>query len=142
MALHAVPQLMPAGLLVTLPVPAPCLVTVSRCGDAVLDSEKLAAAVRACDMDTTQVGREPAQEPLQPANVEPAAGVAVSVTEVPVVKLALQLVPQLIPAGVLVTVPPPVPWRSTVSVWVVLVTALKVAVIDRACESVTVQVKE
>jgi len=52
----------------------------------------------------------PAQPPpLQPVNVEPAAGVAVRVTAVPLVKAAAHVVPQVIPAGALVTVPVPAP---------------------------------
>ncbi len=51
----------------------------------------------------------PVQAPDQPANLEFAFGAAVRVTMVPLVKLALHVVPQLIPAGLLVIVPPPVP---------------------------------
>src|SRR6267378_2417602 len=47
--------------------------------------------------------------PLQPAKVEPAAGVAVKVTAVPTVNEAEQAAPQEIPEGALVTVPLPVP---------------------------------
>jgi hypothetical protein len=47
---------------------------------------------------------------------EPALGVAVSVTTVPLTKSAAHVAPQLIPAGLLVTVPAPVPARLTVSV--------------------------
>ena len=57
--------------------------------------------------------------PDQPVNVDPAAGVAVRATDWPKPKLAeslLQLVPQLIPAGLLVTVPEPVPALDTVRV--------------------------
>ncbi len=51
--------------------------------------------------------------PLQPAKVEPDAGVAVKVTTVPLVKVDEQVVPQVIAAGELVTVPPPVPASIT-----------------------------
>jgi len=49
----------------------------------------------------------PVQAPLQPAELDPAAGVEVKVTCVPLAKLALQVAPQLIPGGELVTVPLP-----------------------------------
>ena len=54
--------------------------------------------------------------PLQPVNVEPEFGVAAKVTIVPSWKLPLQVAPQLIPAGVDVTVPEPVPTGETVTV--------------------------
>src|SRR6266446_2899338 len=54
-------------------------------------------------------------QPLQPAKVEVAAGVAVSTTAVPPMKVAEQLVPQVIPVGVLVTIPEPVPALTTAS---------------------------
>src|SRR4051812_6450015 len=50
---------------------------------------------------------EPEQAPLQPANVAPAEGVAVSVSEVPSGKVAVQVAPQSIAAGVDRTEPPP-----------------------------------
>ena len=60
-----------------------------------------------------------AEFPLQPANTEPEAGAAVSVTLVPLEKLAEQPVAlplvQSIPAGLLVTVPVPLPAVVTVS---------------------------
>ena len=67
--------------------------------------------------------------PLQPTKIEPAAAVAVSVTELFVGNEALQIFPQLmLPDGlVLVTVPVPVPALVTVSVEG---TALNVAVTD------------
>jgi len=55
----------------------------------------------------------PAQAPLQPAKVEPAAGVAVRVTAVPGENVCEQLAPQLMPAGALVTVPDPDPLLVT-----------------------------
>jgi hypothetical protein len=57
----------------------------------------------------------PVQAPDQPANVEVALGAAVSVTMVPLGKLALHVAPQSIPAGLLVIVPAPVPAVWTVS---------------------------
>jgi hypothetical protein len=54
--------------------------------------------------------------PLQPANVDPSAGIAVRMTAVPLAKLAEHVVVgQLIPVGALVTVPAPVPASLTVS---------------------------
>ena len=47
--------------------------------------------------------------PLQPVNVEPAAGVAVSVTAVPLAKAAEQVAPHEMPAGELEIVPLPAP---------------------------------
>jgi hypothetical protein len=47
--------------------------------------------------------------PLQPAKVEPDAGVAIRVTTVPLEKEAEHVPPQLMPAGLLATVPFPVP---------------------------------
>jgi len=68
--------------------------------------------------------------PLQPANTDPADAVAVSVTVLPVgnwALAALQVVPQLMPDGLLVTVPVPVPALFTVRMEG---TALNVAVTD------------
>ena len=56
----------------------------------------------------------PVHAPLQPVNVEPAAGAAVRVTFAPELKLALHVAPQLMPAGDEVTVPLPVPALPTV----------------------------
>lgn len=47
--------------------------------------------------------------PNQLVKVEPVSGVTVRVTEVPSGNLASQVVPQLIPAGLEVMVPKPVP---------------------------------
>ena len=72
------PQLIPAGALVTVPLPVPDLVTVS----AKIWVVKVAVSERAAVMLTTQV-LVPVHAPVQPLKVEPAAGVAVSVTAVP-----------------------------------------------------------
>jgi hypothetical protein len=47
--------------------------------------------------------------PDQPVKTEPPSAEAVRVTEVPLLKLYWQVLPQLIPLGLLVTVPEPVP---------------------------------
>lgn len=123
-ALQVAPQSIPVGLLVTVPVPVPARLTV-RTG---LVTGKVNVAVT--DMFPLRVTEQvvvPAHAPDHPANVEPAAGVAVSVTAVPLAKLALHVVPQLMPVGELVTVPAPVPARVTFSTGSAA-TTLKVAV--------------
>ena len=57
----------------------------------------------------------PEQAPDQPVKSELASGFAVSVTDVPLANSALHAEPQLIPDGLLVTVPPPVP-----AFWIVI----------------------
>jgi hypothetical protein len=52
--------------------------------------------------------------PVQPANVDPLAAVAVNATCVPLLTTWLQSVPQLMPVAM--TVPLPVPALATVSV--------------------------
>jgi len=75
---------------------------------------KVAVTALAAVMVTLQVP-VPEQAPLQPAKVEPAAAVAVRVTGVPLAKLALQVLGQLMPLGLLLTEPDPVPVSVTLS---------------------------
>ena len=75
------PQLMPAGALVTVPLPVPTLLSVSAKVWAVC-GVKVAVTVVAALMLTVQAP-VPVHAPVQPLKVEPAAGVAVSVTTVP-----------------------------------------------------------
>jgi hypothetical protein len=135
LAVHAVPQLIPAGALVTVPVPVPPFVTVNATAFEVLNvAVTIAAAVNV----TTQAPL-PLHAPLHPAKVEPAAAVCVNVTIVPLAKVAVHAVPQLIPAGALVTVPVPVPASATVSN--TLVPVLNVAVTATSAAAIgTVQV--
>jgi hypothetical protein len=65
--------------------------------------------------------------PLQPAKVEPFAGVAVNVTTWPLLNDEKQVVPQLIPSGLLVTVPDPVPPSPTSKVKVLAAALLMAA---------------
>ena len=100
----------------------------------------VAVTARAAVIETVHVVAEPEHAPLQPANTEPDAGAAVSVTEAPVLNAKLHSVPQLMPAGDDVTVPVPLPARVTVAVNVVVPEVLNVAVTDRAAVIDTVHV--
>jgi hypothetical protein len=102
---------MPLGVEATVPLPVPALVTVTE----KLWSAKFAVTLRAALIDTVQLA-VPVQAPLHPANLDPVAGVAVRVTLEPPLKLALHVVPQLMPAGFVLTLPLPRPALVTLSV--------------------------
>ena len=72
--------MIPAGADVTVPVAAPMRVTLSG---KLVEVLNVAVTVRAAVIDTVQAP-VPVHAPLQPANVEPLAAAALSVTEVPV----------------------------------------------------------
>jgi hypothetical protein len=72
---------MPAGLLVTVPLPFPVSLT-SRVFVILDCSVKIAVTERAVTMDTMQAP-VPEQAPVQPMKLDPDPGVAVNVTEVP-----------------------------------------------------------
>jgi hypothetical protein len=111
-------QLMPAGVLVTFPLPVPVRLTVSARVIAVNVAVTFVLAV----IVTTHKPVPEHPLPLQPAKVEVRLGVAASVTVVPVTKLVEQRpAGQLMPAGVLVTLPVPAPVRLTVSARVIAV---------------------
>jgi hypothetical protein len=96
----AVEQLIPAGVLVTVPVPPPASVTVSANPVVKLSVTSVAALMARVQ------GFVPEQPPpLHPAKKKPVPGVAVSVICVPCTKFAEHVVGQLIPAGLLVIVP-------------------------------------
>jgi hypothetical protein len=108
---HCEPQLMPAGELVTVPVPLPARLTVN-------EGFELAVNVAVTDVLADKVTLQvdvPLHAPLQPAKDDPSDAVGVSVTDVPASKVALQVFPQLIPPGLLLTVPCPVPAVCTLS---------------------------
>ncbi|OIQ73948.1 hypothetical protein GALL_444120 [mine drainage metagenome] len=66
-------------------------------------------------MATVQLPVPEQPPPDQPAKLEPVAAAAVSVTLVPEMKLEVQVLPQLMPAGLLLTVPEPAPLVLTES---------------------------
>ena len=87
---------------------------------------KSAVTVRLMSIGTVQVGVSPGQlnpasELLQPLKAEPPGAVSVNVTLAAVKLFGPQVEPQVIPAGLLVTEPDPVPGPFvTVRVCVVL----------------------
>src|SRR5512146_2434242 len=91
-AVHVVPQLMPTGLLVTVPVPVPEVVT---CNCACVCAKTTVTA--SLPFMATEQPALPEQAPPHDCSAQPAAGVAVRATLEPVAKGALQLVPQLMP---------------------------------------------
>jgi hypothetical protein len=129
----------PEGMLATVPVPVPARTTVSTTAFGI--AVKVAVICWLALSVTLQVGLPPLQPPPDhPVKDEFAAEVSVSVTEVPGVKLALQVGAQPIPEGVLATAPVPVPARLTVSstaFWI----ALKFAVTCWLALSITLQVE-
>src|SRR5215471_6663008 len=76
---------------------------------------KVAVTLRACVMLTVQGPVPLHPSPLHPANIAPLAGIAAKTTLCPLGKVALHVSGQLIPAGLLVTVPLPVPATLTVN---------------------------
>jgi hypothetical protein len=77
---------------------------------------KVAVTVVSAFTVTVHVAALPQPPPLHPENVEPEAAVAVRPTLVPPTTVSVQALPHVSPAGVLVTVPVPVPFRVTASV--------------------------
>jgi hypothetical protein len=114
------PQVIPAGLELTVPAPRPAFVSVSA-----LSLSNRAVTERAAAIVTVQLPL-PEQAPDQPLKDDPAEVVAASVTVVPCLKACAQVEPQLIPAGLEVTVPDPLPALANVSV--LFVSNLAVAV--------------
>ena len=112
-AVHVGLQLIPAGALVTVPLPVPASVTVSA--KFVVVALNVAVTVVAAVNVTLHVAVPEHPPPLHPVNVDPEAGTAVKVITVPPAKFAEHVDGHEIPAGALVTVPLPVPASVTVN---------------------------
>jgi hypothetical protein len=112
LATQVVPQSIPEGLLVIVPDPVPTLCSAIRIWGIVGLNM---AITEALEFSVNVQGVVPPQAPYHPPKVESELGVAVSVTDVPLGKSALQVAGQLIPAGLLMTVPAPAPSFCTVS---------------------------
>jgi hypothetical protein len=116
------------------------LVPASACGvdtvNAVLVVRRNVAVTDCAALIVTVQLLVPVQAPLHPTKLEPAAGVSVRLTLVPLGKFALHVPGQLMPVGVLAAVPDPLPAIVTDSA---KLTVLKVAVTDCAALIVTVQ---
>jgi hypothetical protein len=114
-------QLIPAGLLVMVPVPFPAVDTVR-----LWVGLNAACTLRSPVIVTVQVGSpeesvDVLSQPLQPPDTDPAPATSVNVTSCPEAKEAVlpsaQGELQSIPAGLLVIVPMPFPAVDTVSEW-------------------------
>jgi len=133
LALHVGSQLIPEGLLETVPVPVPARLTVNT--GKLWEVANTAVTCWLALRVSVQVGLLPLHPPAHPAKYEFVAAVALRVIRVPGLKLAVHVCPQLIPSGSLVTLPLPVPPRVTASTGNVL----KAAVTETFLASVTLQ---
>src|SRR6266850_2411787 len=102
---------MPDGFELTVPLPlaSPVLLTVrtKRC------RSKVAVTSLDAFMVTVHVVPDTVSQPFHPANVDPLAALAVSVTLVPVAYGSEQSPPQLMPGGFELTLPVPAPAWAT-----------------------------
>lgn len=135
---HVLPQLIPDGLLVTVPLPV--LVTVNAY--VVWEVRpKVAVILLAASMVTLQVPVPLHPPPLQPVNVLPDPGAAVKLTTAPALYDSEQSEGHEIPASdVLETVPLPSPAAVTESWYVPAPAELKLAETDLSASIVTLQV--
>ena len=101
-AAHTAPQVIPEGLLVTVPDPAPDFDTVNA---KLGITSNCAVTLRTALIVTTHCAVPLQPPPDHPVKLDPAPAVAVRVTWVPCWKLAEQVAPQLIPEGLLETLP-------------------------------------
>ena len=127
-------NVVPPGVVVPVVDPPDGTVTVTK---FLVELNVAVTAVAA--LTVTTHAPVPLQAPPQPAKTEPSAALCVNVTCVPLAKLAAQVSGQIIPAGVLFTVPLPVPASVTVNVKL-LTLAVKFAVTAVDAVNVTTHV--
>jgi hypothetical protein len=114
---QSVPQSIPTGLLTMRPPAEPLDVTsLAMLVVNVYPAARLNVAVQLMLLFMVTLPSVQSALPDQPAKLDPEAGVAVRATAVPLLSVAEQLLPQLMPAGLLVTVPLPVPALARVRV--------------------------
>src|SRR5215212_1422368 len=101
---------MPAGALTMVPLPKSTTVS-AYCPAGTLVNSALTLMLLVIERSQTFV---PVHAPAQPVKRKPGLGVATTLTCVPSANPATQVVPQLMPPGTVVTVPPTPP--DTVSV--------------------------
>jgi hypothetical protein len=116
LAVQVLPQLMPVGEEVTVPVPLPVFVTVSVYAVSVGCVANVAVTLLA-PLTTSVHVPVPVQAPPQPEKVEPEFGVALRARLVPLATFALQVLPQSMALGLEATVPPPLPFLLTATVY-------------------------
>jgi hypothetical protein len=109
---HELPQLIPEGVLVT--VPLPCLTKLS------VTVSILKFAVQDLLPPMVKTPSRQSESPLQPVKIEPADETGVRETIVLEEYACEQSLPQLMPAGLLVTVPLPLPSLLTAEAIVTL----------------------
>ena len=109
----------PLGFTVTLPVAdCPALTVLGDSAEAVSEKSGGAVALNVAVTDSAACmvrlqASVPEQLPPQPEKIDPEAGEAVKVTDVPGAKFAAQELLHLIPGGLLVMVPAPLPVSAT-----------------------------
>jgi len=107
----------PAGLLVTLPLPSPSRVTVSTCSPGGMGAAVKRAVIAVSLRTVTRQGLVPSHPPpLQPVKVAPVTAVATNLIGVPRLTLVRHAPPQSIPDCWLMIRPAPSPAFRTVTV--------------------------
>jgi hypothetical protein len=99
----------------SVPCPLGCIVSAVEAGVSEKFSAANVAVTAPAAFIVTLHVPVPEQAPLQPVKVDVGFGAALRVTAVPEPKFAEHVLPQLIPSGLLVTIPLPLPASETVS---------------------------